>query len=626
MSDNMALLKDKHNLKYWGNGYFAINDQGNVICHPDGNKNHPGVDLEQLTHAIIKNGLSLPVLIRFKNILHHRLETLGNAFATAKKNHHYEGDYTAIYPIKVNQQRSVVDEITQHQLTNVGLEAGSKAELLAVLALSDNQGGIIICNGYKDEEYLRLALIGQKMGHRVFIVIEKQSELDLVISVSESLEVTPLLGIRVRLMSIGKGYWQNSGGEKSKFGLSTIEILATIQKLKSRNQLHYLQLLHFHLGSQIANIRDIQKGLREAARHFVELCQMGVNLKYLDAGGGLGIDYEGTRSRSFCSINYSIEEYANNIIHTFAETCEHHHLPHPDILTESGRAITAHHAVLITNVIDIESVPQEIDMDVNDTDPGVIHDLHQTLCQLPNASLTESYHDATQRYQEAQEQYIMGLINMQQRANAEKYYFSICHQLRKQLDPAINNQKEILSEIKEMLADKVFCNFSVFQSMPDIWALHQIFPVLPIHYLNEPVTRDAIIQDITCDSDGKINRYVENKDLTSTLSLCDPPASGYYLMGFFLLGAYQEILGDMHNLFGDTNSINIEYSSSGEYKMVQMEKGDNVNDLLEYVHINAMELIGIFKQKMKQTDFTLKLQQQLLQELEDGLTGYTYME
>lgn len=626
--------RQTYNIDYWSGGYFDINEQGHVIACPDfdtdSGGSSEGIDLYELSREFNDAGLSLPVLVRFTDILHDRVDTLCNAFRNAMDEQEYEGTYTAVYPIKVNQQRSVVEEIISAGGDCVGLEAGSKPELMAVLALSQ-PNGIIVCNGYKDREYIRMALIGLQLGHRVYIVIEKLSELELVIREAHDIGVIPLLGMRMRLTSIGTGKWQNTGGKKSKFGLSSQQVLSMVERLESEDMADCLQLLHFHMGSQIPNIQDIQHGMREAARYYTELVQMGIPIQCMDVGGGLGVDYEGTRSRSFCSMNYSVQEYAHSIVQTLAESCSDNEVPCPDIISESGRALTAHHAALITNVIDIEQVPNgPLQQTPDDDDPAILIDLWDALENLSSRSALESYHDASSWLEEAQGMYVHGVLDLQQRAYAEQLYYEICRRVRpflqQELQPGNRAHHEVLDELNETLADKYFCNFSLFQSMPDVWAIQQIFPIVPLHRLTEAPTRRAVLQDITCDSDGRIDQYVDMEGLETTLPVHVLETDEPYLLGIFMVGAYQEILGDMHNLFGDTDSVNVELLPDGSYQLTQVEQGDTVDDVLEYVHISAEDLLQTYQQKVADSGLSENIQSTYLEELEAGLRGYTYLE
>lgn len=625
----LSRAREFYNVAYWGSGYFDINDAGHVVALPQAEAGS-GVDLYRLSDEIRAAGLSLPVLVRFSSILHQRVDALCSAFARAMTADNYQADYTAVYPIKVNQQRRVVEEIVGHGGTRVGLEAGSKPELLAVLALSgaDNtNGSIVICNGYKDREYIRLALIGKQLGHRVYIVVERLSELELVIAESRALNITPLIGVRVRLASIGAGKWQNTGGEKSKFGLSATQVLRVTERLRQADMLDAFQLMHFHLGSQIANIRDIQLGMRECARYYAELRRIGVNLQCVDVGGGLGVDYDGTRSRNFCSMNYSVQEYADNVVHALHAICEEQNLPQPHIITESGRAMTAHHAMLITNVIDVEQAPQPAQIAPASADEHpLIQELWQTLDQISARSAAEAYHAAVHKLAEANAMFSQGALDLAQRARIEQIYSAICWRARDFFQTGSRIQRELLDELNEKLADKYFCNFSLFQSMPDSWAIDQIFPIMPLHRLNERPTRRAALQDITCDSDGRIDLYVDGEGVETSLLLHPLQQDQPYLLGIFLLGAYQEILGDMHNLFGDTDSVHVELTPEGGHRLVDPQRGDTAETVLRYVNFNAEDLLQTFCARIDAAKLTQEERQLFLHELREGLSGYTYLE
>ena len=600
--------RDTYNIAHWSGGYFDINSKGHLVCRPEGRAELPGIDLYELSREIKAAGLSLPVLVRFSDILRHRVDTLCGAFDRAMQADGYRGHYTAVYPIKVNQQKSVVERILARDDGRVGLEAGSKPELLAVLAQSRQDGGVVVCNGYKDREYIRLALIGKELGHRVYIVVEKPTELELVIQESKNLGITPLIGLRMRLASIGAGKWQNTGGDKSKFGLSASQVLDAIARLRTANLLPSLQMMHFHMGSQIANIQDIQLGMREAARYYAEFRANGADIQVLNVGGGLGVDYEGTRSRSFCSMNYSVDEYAHNIVHAITDICAARKLPHPDIVTESAPGA--------------DSVPK-----ATDSEPAIIRDLWHTLATLSDRSVVEAYHDAAYRLTEAQGMFSHGVLTLAQRARAEQIYFAILWKVRALLQPGSRTQRELLDELNEKLADKYFCNFSLFQSMPDHWAIDQIFPVVPLHRLNEPPTRRGVMQDITCDSDGSIDLYVDGEGIDSTLPLHPLRENEPYLLGIFLVGAYQEILGDMHNLFGDTDSIHVELKPDGSHQLLQAQQGDTVDSVLRYVNFNADDLLASYRAKIERASaLSEKNRASFLAELSEGLKGYTYLE
>jgi arginine decarboxylase len=617
--------RELYNIANWNGDYFHVNGHGRVCLRVPGFDDHPGVDLYELAQSLRASGQSgLPVLIRFEDILGDRVRRLREAFDQAREESGFEGAYTVVYPIKVNQQRSVVERILGEGGERVGLEAGSKPELMAVLALS-HPGGVIVCNGYKDREYLRLALIGQMLGHRVYIVIEKPSELDGVMAEARDLGVRPMLGMRVRLASIGKGKWQNTGGEKAKFGLSASQSLGMLERLREAGMLDCMQLLHFHMGSQIANIRDIQAGMSEAGRFYAELRRLGADIRVVDAGGGLGVDYEGSRSRNDCSINYSLQEYANNIVRSLMNTCIEYDLPHPQIFTESGRALTAHHAVLVTNVIDTERAPEQDELPVPSGDePLVLQDMWRLYENTEGIAPTEVYHDMAHWLSEVQAMYTHGVLDLAQRARAETLYFATCRRLA--ADASHRLSSEIRDEINEKLADKYFCNFSVFQSIPDVWAIDQIFPIMPLHRLDERPTRRAVLQDLTCDSDGHVERYVDGEGVETSLPLHAPREGEPYLLGIFLVGAYQEILGDLHNLFGDTDSINVVLEPGGGHRLVQPERGDTVDELLRYVHFDPRALVAAYRGKVAAAGLDKALGEQVLGELEQGLSGYTYLE
>ncbi len=626
MSDwSIEQARAGYNIAHWGEGYYDIDSCGHLCVFPRRDGQH-GIDLNEVIDRVHQEGLSLPILLRFNGILHDRVDSLINAFTNAMKSEDYSGNYTAVYPIKVNQQRSVVQELLHRGDNRIGLEAGSKPELMAVLGMIRN-GGMVVCNGYKDREYIRLALIGKALGHRVCIVIEKLSELKLVLEESQALGVTPLLGLRVRLASLGSGKWQNSGGEKSKFGLSASQVLHAVEWLRSNDLLDSFQMLHFHLGSQVANIRDIQRGAREVARFYAELRQLNVPLSIIDVGGGLAIDYEGTRSRSECSMNYSVAEYANNIVHTLWEVCSEHGLPHPDLISESGRALTAHHAVLVTNVTEVERAPDSgHENPPGDDDPHILHDLWQGLQGVDRRSALEVYHDAVHWLGEAQAMYTHGVLSLAQRARAEEYYFAICRKVLGLLQPGLRAHREAIDELHEKLADKYYCNLSVFQSLPDVWGIDQVFPIMPLQQLDVRPERRAILHDLTCDSDGRIDRYVDSEGVESSLQVHDLKPGEPYLLGFFLVGAYQEILGDMHNLFGDTDSVNVVQETDGSYRLEGAEHGDTVGDLLRYVHFNPEDLMQAYRDKVAASDLAAAQQQAFLDTLATGLEGYTYFE
>ncbi len=626
--------RDTYSIRNWSEGYFDISSDGHVLACP--RRSHGGhVDLYQLVQELRQADHPLPVLLRFTDILHDRVNDLCNAFGTALINNQSSADFHAVYPIKVNQQRHVIEEVlttdVESERLHIGLEAGSKPELMIVLAQASSapraEAMTIVCNGYKDREYIRLALIGRQLGHRVFIVIEKLSELELVIEASRELGIVPLLGMRARLSSLGKGNWQNTGGEKSKFGLSASQMLTFLERLRSADILDSLQLLHVHLGSQIANLRDIETGIQETMRCYVDLCALGAPLGHIDVGGGLGVDYEGTRSRSYCSMNYSLQQYANTIVAGVIRHCNASGLPHPTIITESGRAMTAHHAVLLTNVIDVESQPDQLTtLTICDDDHGVINQLRECLDDDQWRSLAERYHDAVHNLGHARDLFSQGQLSLQQRSYAEQLYFAICRKLQPLFAASSRSHAEILDSINDQLADKYFCNFSLFQSLPDVWAIDQVFPILPLHRLNEQPTCRGVIADITCDSDGRIDHYVDNEGIESSLPLHDWHHGQQYVLGMFMVGAYQEILGDCHNLFGDTHSVNVEILADGSHRIYARHNGDTVDSVLRAVDFNAAELMATYREKVAGRQLTPEQQQLYLTELQAGLEGYTYLE
>lgn len=621
------------NIDQWGSGYFDVDNQGYTLVRPLGPAAPgPALPLTGLVQQLLASGLRLPVLVRFSDILHDRVEQLCGAFDQAMQDADYKAGYTAVYPIKVNQQRRVVEEIlatAERGNGRVGLEAGSKPELLAVLALSDRDSSLIVCNGYKDREYIRLALLGEKLGHRVYLVVEKLSELTQVLEEARALNVQPRIGLRARLASIGKGKWQNTGGEKSKFGLTASQIMQVVETLREQNALASLQLVHFHLGSQIANIRDIQRGLRECARFYQSLVELGAPVDCVDVGGGLGVDYEGTRSRSDCSANYSMADYARHVVTAFAQLCQETGLPQPHLISESGRALTAHHAVLITNVIDEERIDTAPPPRPDTPDPQ-LDALWRVLDQLDGEQepreLVEAWHDLLQAVSELQDRFVLGQCDMSVRAGGERVYTAACHRLREQLDGRNRAHRDIQDELAEKLADKLFVNFSLFQSVPDVWGIEQIFPVLPLSGLAQTPTRRAVIQDITCDSDGRIDHYVDGQGVESTLPLPEWANEDQRWLGFFLVGAYQEILGDLHNLFGDTDSVDAALDAQGNWVLSNPLAGDRVADVLAYVNFDADKLQQQLMAQLAASELTPQEQDQFAQSLGNGLKGYTYLQ
>lgn len=625
---SIARSRKLYNVSQWGSGYFDINELGHVVARPDRASPETVVDLHELSEMLDRHGMSSPVLVRFGGILKDRVQALYSAFSVAAGRCGFQGAYAPVYPIKVNQQRCVVTDLLDRSAGRVGLEAGSKPELLAALGMAPVDGAPIICNGYKDSEYIRIALIASRLGHRCYIVIEKPDELGQVLHEAAKLGVQPLIGIRARLASIGKGKWQNTGGEKSKFGLTAAQMLSAVALLREHGQLDCLQLLHAHLGSQVANIHDIQCGMGEVARFYAELRRLGAPVTTVDVGGGLGVDYEGTRSRSFCSMNYSVDEYAHKVVQAVADICRVDGLPHPDIITEAGRAMVADHAVLITDVIGSESPAQDDHAEPGDTGPAfpAIQHLEESLSSLTQRSAVEVFHDAVHWMAQAQEAFVHGLLTLDQRAYAERLYFRICGRVRPLLKDGAQSQRQVSDELREKVADKYFCNMSIFQSLPDIWAIEQIFPIVPLHRLDEEPCHRAVLSDITCDSDGRIDLYVGEHGIESTLPLHDVREGERYLVGIFLVGAYQEILGDMHNLFGDTHSVNIEPDEAGGYRITNPRPGETVEDVLRHVQYERGALIETYRGRVAAAGLDEAQAAVCLETLISGLSGYTYLE
>lgn len=611
-----------YSIPHWADGYFDVDASGRVMVSPQG-PGGPAVALPEVVDAARANGAKLPLLVRFPDILGQRLGKLQAAFAQAQSDWNYPGGYTAVYPIKVNQHRGVAGTLASHHGEGFGLEAGSKPELMAVLALS-RPGGLIVCNGYKDREYIRLALIGRKLGLETFIVIEKPSELKLVLEESRALDVKPGLGVRMRLASLGAGKWQNSGGDKAKFGLSPRQVLDLWKSLRDTEYAECLSLLHFHMGSQISNVRDIANGMREAVRYFVELSRLGAKISHVDVGGGLGIDYEGTRSRSYYSINYGLNSYAGNIVQPLAEACEEHGLPAPRIVTECGRAMTAHHAVLIANVSEVEEAPEGRVPDAHDDEPAAVRHLREIHAELDERPAVELFQEAQHFHAEGLSAYALGQIDLTARARIDDLFYAIAHAVRARLSHEEKSHRPILDELNDRLVDKYFVNFSVFESIPDVWAIDQVFPILPIERLDEAPTRRGIIADMTCDSDGMVKTYVENESLDTSLPLHPLKHGESYRIGFFLVGAYQEILGDIHNLFGDTDAVEVTCADGGT-RITQQRRGDTTDVMLDYVGYSLADLRNAYAQRVAAAGLSAERANELSEALEAGLTGYTYL-
>ncbi len=613
----------------WGQGYFAMGDDGNVHVHPTKDPQRY-IDLKDLTDQMLLRGIDLPILIRFSDILHHRVKDIHDAFQNAIAQHGYQGVYQFVFPVKVNQQRGVVEEVLRYgQPFGFGLEAGSKPELLAVVALASNETPII-CNGFKDAEFIEMAMLAEKMGRHIIPVVEKYTELGLILDYAAKVGVRPKIGMRVKLASRGSGRWQSSGGYKSKFGLTVNEILKGLEELKSLGMGDCFKLLHFHLGSQIPNIRIVKAALNEAARIYVELVKAGAGLEYLDIGGGLGVDYDGSQTNFESSANYTIEEYAADVVYHVQTVCDDAGVKHPTIVSESGRAIAAYHSVLVFNVLGVSGYrEQEIPPPpaIEEQEQPLV-DLRETFQNISVRNALESYHDAQQALDMALNLFTGGYLPLEQRCQAETLYWAICSRLQR-LIRQMDEVPEDLQTLDEMLADTYFCNFSLFQSIPDSWAIKQLFPVMPIHGMLKPPTVHAVLGDITCDSDGKIDQFIDRRDVKRTLPLHPMNGEPYYL-GVFLVGAYQEILGDLHNLFGDTHAVHVRLDDSGAVVLDAVIKGDTVREVLNYVNFNVDALVSSLRTDVetavREGRITYEEAGRLLRFYEEGLQGYTYLE
>ncbi len=622
--------REHYNIRGWGAGYFDINAKGNIVVRPN-RKNKHDIDLKNLVDDIQSKGYSLPVLIRFSDILKASIANLANSFQRSIDEYKYNGKYHGVYPIKVNQQRQVVEEIVKFgQPYNIGLEAGSKPELHAILAILDNPEALLVCNGYKDESFIRLALMSQKLGKKVFIVVEKLDELSLIDKVAKDLGVKPNIGLRIKLLSTGQGRWSSSAGEYSKFGLNSIELMEALQIAKDNSILDCIKLIHFHLGSQVTNIRRIKSSLQEVGRFYSELMKFGCNIEHIDVGGGLGVDYDGSRSTFASSTNYSVQEYANDVVYHLLEICNKENLPHPNIISESGRAMTAHHSILVVNVLDVTSFPEWSNtIEVKEDAPEVVKEIFYVLDSTSNKNLIESWHDAVHLKEEAQNQFLLGIISLENRALSERIFWGICRKIE-QLSSRLKFMPDEIRSLKTTLADKYFCNFSVFQSVPDSWAIDQVFPVVPIYRLNEEPSRDATLEDITCDSDGRIDNFIgSHRGTERTLRVHNLEPGETYPLCIFLTGAYQEILGDLHNLFGDTNTVHVSLNEDGTLNYEQIIEGEDVTDVLDYVQFSADELAGRIDGFLigcvQRGIVTQKEANDFSNLYKEGLEGYTYL-
>lgn len=621
--------EELYNINGWGRNYFSVNERGHIVVSP--RKGYASVDLKEVMDELQVRDISAPVLLRFPDILDNRIEKISNCFHQASEQYGYTAQNFMIYPIKVNQMRQVVEEIVSYgKKFNIGLEAGSKPELHAVLATNIAENALIICNGYKDESYIELALLAQKMGRRIYLVVEKLNELRMIAEISKRLKVRPNVGIRIKLSSTGSGKWSESGGDQSKFGLNSSELLEAIDILDRRDMKDCLKLIHFHIGSQINKIRVIKNALREATQFYVQLSRLGFGVEFIDIGGGLGVDYDGTRSSSSeSSMNYSIQEYANDAVSAIVDACNKNDLPQPNVITESGRSLTAHHSILIFEVLETTQLPvwkesQEISPD----DHELARELYDIWDRLDTSRLFESWHDALQIREEALDLFSLGMLDLRTRAQIEKLFWSIAREVG-EIAASMKHVPEDLRKIAKMIPDKYFCNFSLFQSLPDSWAIDQIFPIVPISRLDEKPARTCTIQDITCDSDGKIANFISAQGTSSALPVHTLKAGEPYYLGVFLVGAYQEILGDMHNLFGDTNAVHISVYKD-RYEIDQIIEGETVDEVLDYVQYNPKKLVRNLESwvtaSMKAGSITPEEGRDFISTYRSGLFGYTYLE
>ncbi|HOX74308.1 MAG TPA: biosynthetic arginine decarboxylase [Bacteroidales bacterium] len=618
-----------YNIHGWGVDYFSINDKGNIIVTPQ--KNGISVDLKDLIDELVLRDVSTPVLVRFPDILDDRIISISNCFKKASEEYDYKAQNFIIYPIKVNQMRPVVEEIVSHgKKFNIGLEAGSKPELHAVIAINTDPESLIICNGYKDEDYIELALLAQKMGKRIFIVVEKLNELKLINSISRRLKVKPNIGIRIKLASSGSGKWEESGGDISKFGLTSSELLEAIDYIERNKMKGSIRLIHFHIGSQVTKIRRIKTALREASQFYVQLRKLGFNVEFVDIGGGLGVDYDGTgSSNSESSINYTLQEYVNDSVSTFVDASNKNNIPHPNVITESGRSLTAHHSVLIFEVLETTTLPEwDVEEAINESDHELVKEIYGLWDNFSQPRMLETWHDAQQIREEALDRFSLGIIDLKTRAQIERLFWSVARKIY-QIAGKARHVPEELRQISRILSDKYFCNFSLFQSLPDAWAIDQIFPIVPIHRLNEQPTVASTIQDMTCDSDGKIDNFIATRNNSHYLPVHQLKQKEPYYLGVFLVGAYQEILGDLHNLFGDTNAVHVSVEEDG-YKIDQIIDGETIAEVLEYVQYNPKKMVRTVESwvtsSVKSGIITVEEGREFLSNYRSGLYGYTYLE
>lgn len=620
---------ETYRVNEWGKGYFGINNLGNVTVMPTKDP-EASIDLKELIDQLQARGIQLPILVRFTDILRHRVSEIHAAFQKSIEEFDYKGKYCCVYPIKVNQQRQVVEEILDFgKPFQFGLEAGSKPELLAVMALTNGGNTPIICNGFKDEEFIHMTMLARKIGKNIIPVVEKFTELELIVKQAEITGVRPVIGIRAKLAARGAGRWRSSAGYRSKFGLTLTEMLEAVDYLKQRGMVDCLQLVHFHLGSQITNIRSIKAALTEVGRVYTEMHRIGANVNYIDVGGGLGIDYDGSQSDFESSINYTLQEYANDVVFRIKSVCDDAGVPHPTIISESGRAMVGYHSLLVFDVVGVSNFDRyTVPPQIPDDGPQQLADLFAIFQDLKKKNLQESYHDALQAVDEAVNMFNLGTINIEQRALIERLFWAVCSKILRMVRE-LDYTPEELQGLESMLSDTYFCNFSIFQSMPDSWAIKQLFPIMPIHRLTENPTRKAVLGDITCDSDGKIDQFIDLRDVRNTLQLHEYTGQPYYL-GAFLLGAYQEILGDLHNLFGDTNAVHVSLDENNHLNIDEVIKGDTVREVLAYVQYKADELTDRIRKDVEKAvkvgTISIAESREFLDFYQSGLEGYTYLE
>lgn len=623
---------DLYGIKNWGSGYFRINSAGNVVVTPTGKADSPEIDLFELTQDLLERGMRVPIMIRFPDILKARVELINNCFVRAISEHNYRGKYSGVYPIKVNQQRHLVEELVRHGRDhNLGLECGSKPELLVVLALMNTTNAMIICNGFKDQEYIETAILSQKLGRHTIIVVDRFEELKLIIEASKRLNTKPNIGFRAKLNTQGAGKWVDSSGARSKFGLTSMEIVEGIELLKQENMLDCLVLLHFHIGSQIPVIQSIKSSLKEGARFYTEMHRMGAtSLSYIDVGGGLGVDYDGTGS-SDSSVNYSEQEYANDVVSALQSACEERGIEHPNIVTESGRFLVAHHSVLVFNVTGVNNLTRHHPpQPAGKSDHSLLQDLQYIFEKVNKDNLNECFNDLQQSKNEMLQLFTYGVLSLPQRAWAESMYFAIATKMI-QMAPQAEDGEMIISALQKEMCDTYFCNFSVFQSVPDAWAVGQMFPVMPIHNLQNRPDREATLADLTCDSDGKLDKFIDTEtgQKKETLRVHSFVEGQTYYLGVFLTGAYQEILGDLHNLFGDTDAVHISVTNNG-YTLDHYIPGDTVTEVLSYVQYRHYTMVdnvrNVAEEAIQRGSLSKQEAKLLIKHYEEGLAGYTYME